>query len=60
MTLRRSGDGFAIGAARPSGFDRPWSPAGRGESEEDPGILRPGTQHTIDATPAEADMQSDD
>jgi competence protein ComEC len=60
MTLRRSGDGFAIEAVRPNGFDRPWSPVGHGEIEADPAIVRPAAHRTIDATPSEADVQADE
>jgi competence protein ComEC len=60
MMLRRSGDGFAIEAVKPNGFDRPWTPEGHGESEADPGIVRPAARRTIDATPSEADVQADE
>ncbi len=60
MALRRSGDGFAVEAIRPNGFDRPWSPAERGEREADAGIVRPAARHAIDATPSEADLQTDE
>jgi competence protein ComEC len=65
MTLRRSGDGFAIEAVRPNGFDRPWSPApwspaGRGESEAEPSAVRPAPRRPVDATPSDADLQADE
>jgi competence protein ComEC len=60
VTLRRSGDGFAVEAIRPNGFDRPWSPAGRGEGEAETGAVRPAAQRAIDATPSETDMQADE
>jgi competence protein ComEC len=59
MALRRSGNGFAIEAVWPNGFDRPWSPAAHDESEAKSRALRPAARPAIDATPKETDMQAD-
>jgi competence protein ComEC len=59
--LRRSRDGFVVDAVKPKGFDRPWSPAVAGDAEDEPGLLRtPAGPRAVDATPAEADQQSED
>jgi competence protein ComEC len=59
LALRRTRDGFAIDAVKPNGFDRPWAPALAGEA--DPDILRPAAApRAVDATPSEADLQSED
>jgi competence protein ComEC len=61
LTLRRSRDGLAIDAVRPKGFDRPWSPALAGDAEAEPNLVRaPTAPRAVDATPAEADQQSED
>jgi competence protein ComEC len=61
LALRRSRDGFVVDAVRPKGFDRPWSPAVAGDAEAEPGLVRtPTAPRTVDATPAEADQQSED
>jgi competence protein ComEC len=60
MTLRRARDGFAIDAAKPRGFDRPWSPAVAGEGEAEPNFVRSIAPRAVDATPSEADLQSED
>ncbi len=56
MTLRVSGEGYVIEAARPAGVNRPWASAG-----DDPGVLVPAlniqTSTPRDATPREADIQ---
>jgi competence protein ComEC len=61
LALWRKGRGFAIEAARPRGFDRPWAPLAAGDSEADtPFISRPSVPRSRDATPSEADLQADD
>ena len=61
MVLRRTRDGFAVEAAKPKGFDRPWSPAIEGEGEGQPDLLRaPKAPRAIDATPSDADLQSEE
>ena len=61
LALWRRENGFAVDAVRPRGFDRPWSPAPIGGSDNDATILsRPALAGTTDATPAEADGQSED
>jgi competence protein ComEC len=62
IALRRTGSGFALDAVRPRGLDRPWSPAPAGDTAEDETSLspRPAAPRTIDATPAEADLQAED
>jgi len=58
IALRRNGNGFAVEAVKPKGFDRPWAPAIVGEGETDSATL--GTRPSADATPSEADLQSED
>ncbi|MBU6458405.1 MAG: ComEC/Rec2 family competence protein [Bradyrhizobium sp.] len=61
LALRRTRDGFATTAVKPSGFNRPWAPAMAGEGEADPDFLRrPIVPRAVDATPTEADLQSED
>jgi competence protein ComEC len=62
LTLRRNRSGFVIDAVRPVGLDRPWSPAISGESEPESTIRIQGapTPRSIDATPAESDLQPED
>jgi competence protein ComEC len=61
LALRRSRDGFVVDAVKPKGFDRPWSPAVAGDAEDEPGLVRtPAAPRAVDATPAEADQQSED
>jgi competence protein ComEC len=58
MALRRTRNGFVAEAVKPRGTNRPWSPAAAGDDEAefaDPALLRP-----VDATPAEADLQTED
>jgi competence protein ComEC len=59
MALRRSRNGFTIDAVKPAGIDRPWSSAvaGDGEEQTPPLVAAPRNQ---DATPSEADLQSED
>jgi len=62
IALRRNGKGFAVEAVKPKGFDRPWAPAIAGEGDTDSATLnaRPSAQQGVDATPSEADLQSED
>jgi competence protein ComEC len=45
---------------RPTGFDRPWSPAVAGDTGTEPSLERPKATRPADATPSEADLQADD
>jgi competence protein ComEC len=47
-------------AAKPRGFDRPWSPAIAGDGEAEPNFVRSVVPRAVDATPSEADLQSED
>jgi competence protein ComEC len=61
LALWRKGDEFAIEAARPRGFDRPWSPAAAGDADGDTAIVsRPAAPRGRDATPSEADLQAEE
>jgi competence protein ComEC len=60
MALRRTRSGFAIDAVKPRGIDRPWSPAIAGDGEADASLVRRAPPGSVDATPAEADQQSED
>ena len=61
MALRRSREGFVVEAVKPGGIDRPWSPAAADEGGADATVLaRPATQRAIDATPSEADLQTEE
>jgi competence protein ComEC len=61
LALRRTRDGFAVEAVKPGGIDRPWSPGSGGEGEAETNIRTPrASPRAVDATPSEADLQSDD
>jgi competence protein ComEC len=62
LALRASRDGFAVDAVKPRGIDRPWSPSAGGDANEaDTTISLPRLgRQGVDATPSEADGQSDD
>src|SRR5581483_10341644 len=60
LALRRKAGGFAVEAVKPRGFDRPWSPAIAGEGEDAPLLARPPVTRARDATPSEADLQTED
>ena len=61
MVLRRTRDGFAVDAVKPKGIDRPWSPATAGDTEAELNLAtRPAAPRAVDATPAEADQQTED
>jgi competence protein ComEC len=57
LALWRRRDGFVVDAAKPNGFDRPWSPAAASETENDSTIIsRPSPPRARDATPSETDV----
>jgi competence protein ComEC len=61
MALSRTGSGFALGANRPKGINRPWSPAVGGDGETEATLApRLTAPRAVDATPAEADLQAED
>jgi competence protein ComEC len=60
IALRRTASGFAADAVRPTGLDRPWSPAVAGDTESEPSLERPKAARPADATPSEADLQAED
>ncbi len=61
LALWRKPGGFDVQAAKPRGFDRPWSPAVETDGETDGFIpTRPATLRPKDATPSEADLQADE
>jgi competence protein ComEC len=61
MALRRTSRGFAVEAVKPRGVDRPWSPAIEGDGEADTTLApRRSAPRVVDATPSEADLQSED
>jgi competence protein ComEC len=62
LMLRRSHHGFAVDAVKPATVDRPWSPAMAGDREAETTILAPRVTapRTVDATPAEADLQAEE
>jgi competence protein ComEC len=61
LALRRRENGFVVEAVRPRGFDRPWSPAPNSGTDDDTAILsRPTPAGAREATPSEADMQTED
>jgi competence protein ComEC len=60
MALRRTRAGFAADAIRPTGYDRPWSPAIAGDTETETSLERPKAARPADATPSEADLQAED
>jgi competence protein ComEC len=61
MGLRRTRDGLAVDAVRPRGVDRPWSPAVAGDAEAETILTpRPAIPLPADATPSEADLQTED
>ncbi len=63
MALRRTREGFAVDAIKPRGLDRPWSPAVGGDAEAADTTLAPrpaAAPRAVDATPSEADLQSEE
>jgi competence protein ComEC len=49
-----------VEAVKPRGADRPWSPAVPGGDAETETTLAPRGGRGVDATPAEADQQSEE
>jgi competence protein ComEC len=61
LALHRTRAGFAINAIRPKGVDRPWSPAVDGGTEDETTLVpRYAVPRSVDATPAESDLQADE
>jgi competence protein ComEC len=60
LALRKKGEGFAVTAIRPDGVDRPWSSAPSAEITAPATKARLRIAPPVDATPPEADRQSDD
>jgi competence protein ComEC len=60
MALRRTGSGFTADVVRPTGYDRPWSPAVAGDAGTERRLERPKATRPADATPSEADLQAED
>ncbi|NGX94931.1 MAG: ComEC/Rec2 family competence protein, partial [Candidatus Afipia apatlaquensis] len=60
LALRKTADGYAITANRPRGVDRPWSPANADDDIETPAVRSNRSGTSVDATPAESDLQPDD
>jgi competence protein ComEC len=60
MVLRRTRDGFSVDAVKPKGIDRPWSPAVAGDDEAELKLIRPASRGSVDATPSESDLQSEE
>jgi competence protein ComEC len=61
LALHRTRAGFAINAIRPKGVDRPWSPAVDGGTEDETSLVpRNAVPRSVDATPAESDLQVDE
>ena len=61
MALRRTRGGFSVDAVKPKGVDRPWSPASAGEREAETTLIpRSAGAKGVDATPSEADVQTDE
>jgi competence protein ComEC len=60
MMLRRSGNGFAIEAVWPNGFERPWSPAARDTSEAGSAVAHGRPRRAVDVTPSETDVQAEE
>jgi competence protein ComEC len=61
MVLRRGREGFGVEAVKTRAIDRPWSPAIAGDGEVEATILVPRpSPRSVDATPAEADLQAED
>ncbi|WP_284269383.1 ComEC/Rec2 family competence protein [Bradyrhizobium iriomotense] len=61
LSLSRSGDGFTLQTVKARGANRPWSPAGAGDSDFELSLApRPATLRSKDATPSEADLQAED
>ncbi|OAF02431.1 competence protein ComEC [Bradyrhizobium centrolobii] len=61
LALARRGDGFAVQTVRVRGANRPWSPAIAGDGYYESNLApRPAAPRSRDATPSEADLQTED
>jgi competence protein ComEC len=62
MALRRGREGFFVDAVKPRGVDRPWSPAAADATDTDNMVVAPRrtSPRAVDATPSEADLQSEE
>jgi competence protein ComEC len=60
LTLRRQGAAFAVESVRPNGTERPWWPGRVDGSDFDTTLAPRAPPRPPDATPAEADQQSED
>ncbi len=56
VALRRTGDGFAMSAVRPQGYDRPWAQARPTATASEAAAAR----GTPDATPRPEDLEPGD
>ena len=56
VALRRTGDGFAMSAVRPQGYDRPWAQARPAATASE----APAASRTTDATPRPEDLEPGD
>ncbi len=57
LALRRVGESFEISAARPPGYQRPWSPGPREAGEGAPTPSRPASRY---ATPKKENLEAGD
>ena len=57
VALRWTGDRFALSAARPAGYERPWARGARSVSESTSKPVRPAA---LDATPRVQDLEAGD
>jgi competence protein ComEC len=60
MVLRRKQHGFIVDAVKPRGTNRPWSPASGDLEAESNSVAGGAAVRPSDATPAEADLQTED
>jgi competence protein ComEC len=61
LSLRRTADGFAVNAARPPGYDRPWSRAPATATATSTNASSPANRPaTHDATPRADDLRPED
>jgi len=60
MALRRTGEGFEITAARPAGYERPWTRTVSAAGSEAPPASRPTSSAPRDATPRGDDLEAGD
>jgi competence protein ComEC len=60
VALRRVGEGFELTAARPEGYDRPWSRAVAPAATAEPARPNAARPLTPDATPREEDLEPGD